>query len=236
MLKAPARRGNFGFGSKKLEPDQVLEEGWQLYAKPTTLEPVGTVFRIDGDGRRFMVDQLEIKTQQGAEAAARVQQRVQADIGFFARFLGIDSWNAKLGAANAETFEFEIVAPVRQVTFDAAMDQAMEQWLPTLKYRADNRYFVIREARSATAMTYRLTQAQAGEVSGGASLAIALGVGAKVGAGQGGLYEIAQTFPERMRVMFLADEVLPVKAGLAGGAPALGLVKLREPLVWIEEG
>lgn len=224
------------FGNKKREPAQVLEEGWQLYAKPTTLEPVGTVFRIDGDGRRFMVDQLELKTQQGAEAAARVQQRVRADIGLFARFLGIDSWNAKVGAANAETFEFEIIDPVRQIAFDAAMDQAMAQWLPTLKYRADNRYFVIREARSATAMTYRLTQAQAGEVSGGASLAIALGAGAQVGAGQGGLYEIAQTFPERMRVMFLADEVVPIKAGLAGGAPVLGRVSVREPLIWIDGG
>ncbi len=74
------------FGSGKRQPAQVLEEGWQLYAKPTTLEPVGTLFRIDDAGRRFMVDQVSIETQEGAEAAAKVQQRVQAHIGFFARF------------------------------------------------------------------------------------------------------------------------------------------------------
>lgn len=222
------------FGGDKREPAQVLEEGWQLYAKPTTLEPVGTLFRIDSEGRRFMVDQVAVETQEGAEAAAKVKQRVQANIGFFARFLGLDSYSGKLSAQDAETLEFEIVNPVRQVAFDAAMDRAMTPVLSGLKYRADNRYYVIREMRSATAMTYRLTQVQLGEIGGEMSLAVALGAGAKIGAGQGGLYEISQTFPERMRVMFLAEEIAPVKAGLAGGLPMLGRIPIRHPLVWSE--
>jgi hypothetical protein len=222
------------FGSGTREPAHVLEEGWQLYAKPTTLEPVGTLFRIDGTGRRFMVDQVAVETQEGAEAAARVQQRVQANIGFFARFLGLDSYGGRLGAEDAETLEFEIVSPMRQVASDAAMDRAMAPVLASLTYRTDNRYYVIRETRSATAMTYRLTQAQLGEIGGEMSLAVAFGAGARIGAGQGGLYEINQTFPERMRVMFLAEEIAPVRAGLAGGEPMLGRMPVRRPLVWSE--
>jgi hypothetical protein len=222
------------FGSDKRKPAQVLEEGWQLYAKPTTLEPVGTLFRIDDEGRRFMVDQVPVTTQEGAEVAARVQQRVQANIGFFARFLGINSYGGKLSAANAETLEFEIVNPVRQLAFDAAMDKALQPVLAAFKYRADNRYFVVRETRSATAMTYRLTQAQVGEIGGEAALAIALGAGVQLGGGKGGIYEINQTFPERMRVMFLAEEIAPVKAGLAGAAPMLGRLPVRKPLVWTD--
>jgi hypothetical protein len=221
------------FGRDKTKPE-VLEEGWQLYAKPTTLEPVGTLFRIDDSGRRFMVDQVAVETQEGAEAVARVKQQVHANIGFFARFLGLDSFSGKLGGQDAETLEFEIVNPIRQSTFDAAMDRAMTPVLASLKYRADNHYYVIRETRSATAMTYRLTQAQLGEIGGEISLAVALGAGAKIGAGQGGLYEISQTFPERMRVMFLAEEIAPVKAGLAGGEPMLGRIPVRRPLVWSE--
>lgn len=222
------------FGRDKRQPAQVLEEGWQLYAKPTTLEPVGTLFRIDDAARRFMVDQVPVETQEGAEAAAKVQQRIHANIGFFARFLGLDSYSVKLGVQNAETLEFEIGNPVRQMAFDAAMDQAMAPVLAGLKYRADNRYYVIRETRSATAMTYRLTQVQLGEIGGEMSLAAALGAGAKIGAGRGGLYEISQAFPERMRVMFLAEEIAPVKAGLAGGKPMLGRLPVRRPLVWSE--
>jgi hypothetical protein len=222
------------FGRDKRNPAQILEEGWQLYAKPTTLEPVGTLFRIDNAGRRFMVDQVAVETQEGAEAAAKVQQRVQANIGFFARFLGINSYGGKLHGQNVETLEFAIVNAVRQAAFDAAMDRAMKPVLASLKYRADNRYYVIRETRSATAMTYRLTQSQLGEIGGEISLAQALGAGATIAAGQGGLYEINQTFPERMRVMFLAEEIAPVKAGLAGSQPMLGRLPVRHPLVWNE--
>ena len=222
------------FGRGKRKPTKILEEGWQLYSKPTTLEPVGTLFRIDDSGHRFLVDQVVVDTEQGSEAVAKVRQRVNANLGFFARFLGLDSYSAKLGSRDAETFEFEIFNPMRQVATDAAMDRAMTPVLASLKYRADNRYYVIRDTRSATAMTYRLTQAQAAEISGEVSLAVAVGAGVQVGAGQGGLYEINQSFPQRMRVMFLAEEIRPVRAELAGGKPTLGRVPVLHPLVWIE--
>jgi hypothetical protein len=222
------------FGRGERQPAKVVEEGWQLYAKPTTLEPVGTIFRIDDARRRFMVDQVAVDTQAGAEAAAKVQERVHADIGFFARFLGIDSYKGQVGARDAETLEFEIVNAERQFASDVAMDKALTPVLASLKYRVDNRYYVIRDTRSATAMTYRLTQSQLGEIGGEVSLAVAIGAGVKVGAGQSGLYEIDQVFPARMRVMFLAEEIAPVKAGLAGGAPVLGRLPVRHPLTWTE--
>jgi hypothetical protein len=222
------------FGCDRLEPAAVLEAGWQLYAKPTTLEPVGTIFRIDEKRRRFMVDAVAVETREGTEAAAKVQQRLQANIGCFARFLGLDSYSRKLSAQNAQALEFEIVSPFRQFAFDAAMEKAMAPVLARFEYRAGNRYYVIRETRSATAMTYRLTQAQLREIGGEAWLAVALGAGAKVGAGQGGRHEINQTFPQRVRVMFLAEEIAPVKPGLAGGQPVLGRRPVREPLVWSE--
>jgi len=220
------------FGVDKLEPAAVLEAGWQLYARPTTLEPVGTLFRVDEKRRRFVIGEVAVETREGTEAAARVQQRLQANIGFFARFLGLDRCSGKLSAPNAEALEFEIVSPFREFAFDAAMEKAMAPVLARLHYRAGNRYYVIRETRSATAMTYRLTQAQLREIGGEASLAVALGAGAKVGAGQGGRHEIKQTFPQRVRVMFLAEEIAPLKPGLAGGQPALGRRPVREPLVW----
>ena len=219
------------FGKDRRKPSGILEEGWQLYAKPTTLEPVGTLFRIDDKGRRFMVDEVAVEAQEGAEAAAKVQQRVRANIGFFSRFLGLDSYSGKINAEDVETLEFEIVDPVRQSTFDATLDRALAPILKNLKYRLDNRYYIIRETRSATAMVYRMTQAQLGEIGGEASLSVALNIKANMDVGQGGVYEINQTFHERMRVMFLAEEIAPVKAGLAGGQPVLGRIPVRHTLV-----
>ena len=220
------------FGVDTLEPAAVLEAGWQLYARPTTLEPVGTIFRIDEKRRRFMVDQVAVETRDVTEAPAKVQQRLQANIGFFARFLGLDGHSRKLGAQKAETLEFEIVGPFRQFAFEAAMENAMAAVLARLEYRAGNRYYVIRETRSATAMTFRLSEAQLSEIGGERSLAAALGADAGLGAGQGGRYEISQTFAQRMHVMFLAEEIAPMRPGLALGRPMFSRRPVREPLVW----
>lgn len=224
------------FGGKKGEPAKVLEEGWQFYAKPTALEPVGTIFRIDDKRRRYMVKEVVIETQEGAEAVAKVCQQAQANIGFFARFLGLDSYGGGVGGAHVQALEFEVVEPVRQLAFDEAVDRAMAPVQAALQYRADNRYYLIRETRSAIAMTYRLTQAQVAEIGGEASLAVALGAGVKIGAGQSGKYEINQKFPQRMRVMYLAEEIKPTQRGMAGAPPQLGRVKVQHPLTWDAEG
>src|SRR5262245_48570016 len=222
------------FGGAKDQPAGVLEEGWQLYARPTTLEPVGTLFRIDPTGKRFLVQQVAVETQEGPEAMPRLQQRVRVHVSFFARFLGLDRYGGKAAAGAASTFEFEVFDPVRQLSTDVAMDQAMALVLPKLNYRADNRYFVIRDARSASGMTYRLTRGQLAEIGGNAKVSETIGMGGKLAGERDGLYDFPQPFKERMRVMFLADELKPVKAGLAGEAPVLGRVQVREPLDWVD--
>lgn len=222
------------FGNGKQKSAEILEEGWQLYAKPTTLEPVGTIFRIDDGGRRFMVDRLDVGCEEGKEAVAKVRQQLQAELGFFARFLGLDRYSGSAKARSVEALVFEVVDPVRQAVTDASLDHALAGFLPTLKYRADNHYYIIRETRSASALTYQLTQTQLGELGGEASLHVVVSAGATMGMGKSGFYEINQTFPERMRVMFLAEEIRPIKAGMASSEPSLGRVPVREPLTWNE--
>jgi hypothetical protein len=124
----------------------------------------------------------------------------------------------------------------RRPAFDAAPNQALAPALKDLNYRVDNRYYIIRETRSATTMVYRLTQSQVAAIGGEASLSAAFGVKAALDIGQGGLYEINQEFPQRMHVMFLAEEIAPVKSGLAGAQPVLGRRPVRHALVWSEEG
>lgn len=222
------------FGKAKREVAQILEEGWQLYAKPTTLEPVGTIFRIDRDRRRFMVDEVPVTIHEGNEVAARVREKVRVNVGFFARFLGLESASGELRADDEESLEFEIVNTMRHVASDAALDRALAPVLADFKYKPDNRYYIIREVRSATAMTYRLTREQLGKIGANVPVSGSIAAGAKISAGSGGLSEIDQAFPERMRVMFLAEEIGPIRSGLAGGEPTLGRLPVRHVLVWSE--
>ena len=46
---------------------------------------------------------------------------------------------------------------------------------------------------------------------------------------------LEKKFDKPMRVMYLPEEIKPISAGLAGERPELGLVPVKETLVW-EEG
>lgn len=214
---------------------RILDEGWQFYSRPTTLEPPGTVFRIDGDGRRYIVDELDVEIGRGAEASGRHDEVVTTALGVVARFLGLGA-GARLAGRRLQHVEFEIHSPEREVTTDAAIEGAVDALADRLGYRADNRYFVVREARRAAGLTYRLTDEQVDELGGDATLEGLAEQSAELALRRRGRYEIDQRFAEAMRVMFLADEIKPVSAALAGEQPELGVVPVREVLVWEREG
>ena len=55
------------FRKVQKRPDNMLPDGWQFYSRPTNLAPPGTIFRIDPEGRRFIVDRLKPVVDSGAE-------------------------------------------------------------------------------------------------------------------------------------------------------------------------
>lgn len=213
------------------QSNRILPEGWQFYHQPTTLEQVGTVFRIDAERRRYIVDTLNIQSKRGIEAAGRIEDHVEIGAGILARLLGIGpemDTNAKL----AEKIVFELSQPEREVTTDAALNSVLEPFLTSLKYRYDNQYFIIRECLWAIAMTYRLSKERVMALGGKGALNEALAVGAKLRTVNESLYEIDCKFPEAMRVMFLPEEIKPISASLGNDEPELGCVPVNYPLVW----
>lgn len=215
------------------KPDDVLEKGWQFYHRPTVLEPVGYIFRIAKDGTRYHVDTLTVESDRGAEAAGRIERQIDLGAGILARLLGIGP-HVDAGAQSAETLTFELADPERETTSDASLDRVIDPFLSKLKYRTDNRYFLIRDCRWASGMTYRLSKERVAKLGGEATINEALALQGHVKAVSERLYEIDCKFPEKMRVMFLPEEIGPTSAGLGGGEPKLGLMPVTEPLVWHE--
>jgi len=110
------------FGKKPQRPVDVLPPGWQFYSRPTNLEPPGTIFRIDAEGRRFVVARLEPAISRRAEPGAAKVERVETRVGVVARLLGLQSMGARAGGGAVRECRFQIVNPVRESTTDAGMD------------------------------------------------------------------------------------------------------------------
>lgn len=224
------------FRRKRDRGDELLDRGWQFYTQPTTLEPVGTVFRIDGDGVRYLVDRLDVPVDQGPEAGARVVRRTEVRLGVVARFLGLIGISANAAVGRTQLLEFETQEPIRTVSHDADVVGPLARFLRHFTPEEGSRYFLIRESRSARAVTFHLSNEQIAELGGEGPVGAGLSAGASVRVGRSGTFEIAQPFPERLLVTFLPYRIAQLTAGLGAAEPQLGLAPADGPLDWREPG
>lgn len=221
------------FKRQPKQPDSGLERGWQFYARPNTLEPVGYVFRIDEHGVRFPVTQFPVETVEGVEAGVKVQQRIELKAGVLARFLELLDLSADTSAGRARVLDFEIHEPIRVSSMDVAIEGALRDFLDGFTAKKGHRYYVIRQTRSATSMTYSLTSEFLAELGGEAEVSAGLKAGARLKVAGGDRYEIHQEFPERMLVTFQPERIERVSFGLAEGG-AFGLTPVADTLDWRE--
>lgn len=221
------------FKRKPKAIDEGLEQGWQFYARPNTLEQVGYVFRIDGDGVRFPVVQLAPKTMEGPEAGVRVHKRIEAKAGVLARFLDLIDVSANASVGRTRTLDFEIREPIRILSTDSEIETALDGFLDGFTPKDGNRYYVIRQTRSASSMSFRITSDLLAELGGEAAVSANVNAGLTLNALNGHEFEINQTFPERLLVTFQPERIERVSAGLAGSG-AYGLTPVTQALEWRE--
>lgn len=213
--------------------DTGLERGWEFYSRPNTLEPVGYVFRIDENGVRIPVTNLNVETTEGIEAGVKVTQRLEVKAGVLARFLELIDLSADANVGRTRVLEFEIHDPVRTSSTDMAVDPAIKDFLSDFTGKKGSRYFVIRQTRSAKSMTFRLTADLVAELGGEGKVTSGLKASAKLNVDRAGSYEIHQAFPERLLVTFQPDRIERVTAGLVEGG-AYDLTPNEELLDWRE--
>ncbi len=213
------------------EAPEILQTGWQFYSYPTTLEPVGTVFRIDPQGRRSIVTDLEVSSTTGSEAMGKVKQKMVTRGDVIARFLKI-SLGAEAKGGRQQSIEFEMEDTERAITSDHDVGKVLDSFFDIVRFRVDNRYFIIREARSAKVIHYKINDSILADLGGEAVIKGLANLDAGFQYESNKSYNLSQTFPERMRVMFLPEEIVPVSASLGSEMPEVEAVPVDEVLVW----
>jgi hypothetical protein len=214
-------------------PTGALPRGWQFYSNPTTLEPPGTIFRIDPDKQRYIVESLPVTISSGEEALGKVEESITANTNVVARFLGLANVEADVGAQKTEQFVYEVTSPVMEIVSDVELEKTLPAFIEKHNFRQGHRYFVIRQARRVSAMRYRLTKKQIDNFGGKASVGEQLSAQGKVfSVDNSGQYILEENFKSPMRIVFLPEEIRTITASLAGAKPQMGLVAVREVLSW----
>ena len=212
-------------------PTEVLQPGWQFYSNPTTLEPVGTVFRIDPEGRRFIVTSVDVPTSAGREAMGDITTKVTTSGDTIARFLKL-AFVVEAEAKKYRSFEFRMKGAERSVSSDVDVAGVLDTFLENVPYRFDNRYFIIREVRSARELHYVLDDSLIAGLGGAGALTKMATVDGNVSFDSGKNYNLSQIFAEPMRVMFLPEEIVPDSASLGTDDPEFQVIPVEEVLEW----
>ena len=209
-----------------------LEGNWQFYTNPTTLEPPGTIFRINSEHKRFIVGFLKIKAIKGEVTTEKLAQSSTANMNIAARFLGIDKIGADIKADKTMAMTLDMKGTKQEITTDVVVIPALNEFIEELAdkhilYQSSERFFIIRECVSAMEINYLLKQDQMNAIGGKATID-------KVAAVKGNIFasdwhgecKIKQRFKKRMRVTFLTEEIKI--SGMPGGSTlkAKGLEKV----------
>ena len=227
------RRARVPSGRNVDLPTRTLPRGWQFYSNPTTLEAPGTIFRIDQNKQRYIVESLPVQVSYGEEAVGKVEESITADTNVVARFMGLANIEAGVGAQRTERFSYEVTSPVMEIVSDVELEKILPGFIEKHNFRKGNRYFVIRQARKVSAMRCRLTKTQVENFGGNASVAEQLSAQGKVfSSDSSGQYILEETFKTPMRIVFLPEEIREITAGLGSEKPQIGLVPVREILSW----
>jgi hypothetical protein len=217
------------------DPSKVLENGWQFCTKPTEFDKPGTIFRIDRDDIRYEVAEVPIEIKKGAEVFGNSTQTRHLGIGIISRIFGITGFTANLNL-NFNT-DFELTFCMNNVVHEQTNDKDIDNVLPNFRekinYRADNRYFFIREARKCKGMTYFLTDGQVSQLGGDINIEKGLSFNGnlyKMDKKNG--YQLTGDFQKYLRVMFLVEEIMPIANNLNSDDVIFGRAKVQRPLDW----
>ena len=223
---------------KPANPLKALESGWQFYSRPTALEKPGTIFRIDKrDGKRFIVDTLDIKTEVGEEASGKSTESLNIDLGVAFRIFGIQGLDINLNTKinNMYKLTFQLKDPEREITTDVEKDESLKNIWTKLTYNDDSRYFIIRETRKGSGMTYYLSKSQIDQLGGEINIKKGLSLnGNLLKLKAANEYKMEGKFKSPLRVMFLAEELKLKSANLGGNKIDFGTVPVSEQLNWID--
>jgi len=225
-------------------PPTLLPEGWQLYDFPTNGEPPGTIFRITKDKHRYIVndpgDLKGVALAHCQEAMGTTSYKTLASMGSSVKLLGLDI-KVDVSAQQNQELKFEIENPTIKEWVTDGIRPALKKAFEKYGFIIDNRYFVIREARSTMKIDYELSKNLVDSLGGEANIKGKIGATATALERKNDLtYVLKREFSEPMRIMFNPEEIKKQEEEITfGGAPVkqppkFTLEPVKERIEWTE--
>lgn len=215
-------------------PDVIpgVPKGYTCPVVPNTFDPTGSIFRIDTSGTFYRVADLgserfvvENRRPDVVIADYVLSDEEAASAGISARLLKTALPDLSVEGNLDERVSVEIIVKdIRaDIVYDTGADQIAQWFRKNIKPKKGSKYFIVREAIQAGAVTYRLKRKDLTKFGGSARIEqIAEGKTNVTVRDNNSTFEITQTFSPRINVCVKADEIkIPDGAGVTASAAAV---------------
>jgi hypothetical protein len=211
-------------------PDKVLDAGFVMFPTPRSSDAPGTVFRIDASGVRFDVldlsPQLSLATSEETfPELASDGTRTVSSKAFFNFLAAVLPVHVSADRTLNYNFTLALFGVRRQKTTDVQIDSVLFPQLPNVRWRDDNKYYVIRETIIADSIKYSFDNTSLTALNADANFKTLVGDSTQIKWRSHESYQLAQQFPHAQRVYYKVDQIRS-KTGGYGGAPVLAVEHL----------
>jgi hypothetical protein len=199
-----------------------VPKGYQCPLVPNGFDPPGSIYRLDRDGTYFRVKDFTATPEIAALASYKREVKIsnyqladtqQANAGLSFDLLqkvlpGISA-SGSADYKKAMTVEITVEDMVGEVIDDAVADMIVELFEVSIKPKPGSKYFLVREAVKAGAVSYKLKQSDLARIGGKAEVEQLAKAAANVTVRDNdGVLELKQKFgPDRMSICIKSAEI-----------------------------
>lgn len=220
-----------GVGPPTLSPLPTGESGLQVFPTARAYDPPGQIFRVDQNGVTYPELDLGLTTQQLPDEFPTFTVSRTSRASLVLAFLG-DVFDGGAVSSRVVSMRMEVSGTSRERLQGVVVDSAVRANLPRLRFDANSRYYVIREAVLADSVTFVINRSAVDSLGGSAKLQQLDSARADlvVRASSADTTRLVKRFSQPLRVFFKASLISPTRNLGGGRVDSVSFVEMTTPI------
>jgi hypothetical protein len=210
-----------GCGTTPTIPD-VIKEGFVAFESPRDFDGPGQVYRVDPKGAVYHVGEIKVEPKSGTEQTKSISTKANWSFATALQYTGASlgglSPEAKAQFSHERSVTIESTRVTRQYLEDTDNpEKKVTELLGTVKYRPDNKYYLIRETAATKDINVKGSRKSLGNAKVQAELKSVISGNAELKYDNESSFSLVAKFPKEMRVWYKPERLEPQMA--MGAAP-----------------
>jgi hypothetical protein len=201
-----------------------FEKGFVAFESPRDFDGPGQVYRVDPKGAVYHVGEIKVEPKTGTEQSKGIRTKVNWSLATALKYTGASlgglSPEASAQFSHERSVTIESTSVTRQYLEDTDNpEKKVTELLGTVKYRPDNKYYLIRETAATKEINVKGSRKSLGNAKVQAELKSVISGNAELKYDNESSFSLVAKFPKDMRVWYKPERLEPQ---MAMGAAAPG--------------